>query len=292
VEAAVALDLQTALSQYGLVGIYAKNNPEINKILQQAIAGEWDSARFERALWDTSWWKTLSEQHRALDVMRVTDPATFNSTVEAKKAEVRQLASRMGLAVDANHWAQTALRNNWDSATLQWYLATDKRNKLLSVNGGLTGQAGEVEAHVRSLYQAYGMNVPPSTSMSEFVTEILSGGQTLGGIENEVRNRAKQLYPQYAAEIDSGKTISDLAQPYIQTMASVLEISEPTLDVNNAYIKRALQYRDPEGRVMPQPLWEFEKTLKGDWRYQYTKGAHNESYDMLQKIGQDWGLSA
>lgn len=287
----MALDMETALSQYGLVGLYAKNNPEINTILSRAIQGEWDSARFERALWDTRWWKTMTEQHRLLDVQRVTDPATFKTTVDNKIAEVRGLAGRLGLSVDANHWAQIALRNGWDTATLQMYLVTDKRNKLLTVQGGLTGQAGEVEGHMRQLHQLYG--VPLSgTRIREVVGEILAGTNTIGGVENELRIAAKNMYPQYAAEIDSGRTMMDIAQPYIRTMAATLEVPETTLDLNDKFVKSALTYRDSSGKTTPQPLWEFERTLKNDPRWQRTKQAHNETYAVLDQIGSDWGFSA
>ena len=288
----MALDMETALSQYGLVGLYAKNNPEINTVLSRAIQGEWDSARFERELWNTRWWKTMTEQHRLLDVQRVTDPATYNATISNKKMEVKALAARLGLSVDYNHWAQIALRNGWDTATLQQYLVTDSRNKLVTVNGGFTDQAGEVEAQMRTLYQLYGIPGPPKESMQRAVQGILSGMQTVGGLENEIRNRAKGLYPQYAAELDQGKTMMDLAQPYIRTMAQTLEMAEPTLDINNNYIKGALMYRDASGKQMPQPLWEFERTLKNDARWQNTKQAHNETYAILDQIGSDWGFSA
>jgi hypothetical protein len=56
----VALDFQTALSQYGAVGVFAQQQPEINALLQRAINEEWDSARFERELWNTNWWKSLN----------------------------------------------------------------------------------------------------------------------------------------------------------------------------------------------------------------------------------------
>jgi hypothetical protein len=293
VEAAVALDLQTALSQYGLVGLYAKNNPEINRVLQAAIAGEWDSARFERSLWDTNWWKTLNETRRALDVMRVTDPATYAQQINNKKAEVGRIASGLGFAVDTAAWAKRALENGWDLATLQQAMVDGNAHNLKkSGAGSFTGQAGEIETMVREMYSAYGLPLTEER-IRQVAVGVLSGRHTMGGIEAETRAQARKLYPQFADEIDSGLSVLDIASPYIQTMAATLEMPETYFNLANTQIKQALEYKDPTtGKQTTKPLWMFERELKEDPRWQRTKAARNDTYAILEQIGQDWGMSA
>jgi hypothetical protein len=72
----------------------------------------------------------------------------------------------------------------------------------------------------------------------------------------------------------------------------VLELPGTQIDfAKDPSIKKALQYKDPKtGQPQVKPLWQFERELKDDSRWQYTKQAKNETYAILQQVGQDWGF--
>ena len=104
--------LQTALSAYGAVGVFAQNNPQIATILKQAVDGQWDAARFQRALWGTDWWKNTQDNTRQLQVLQATDPATYNANIAEKANEVTDLGNGLGLSgFDANSIALQAMQN-------------------------------------------------------------------------------------------------------------------------------------------------------------------------------------
>jgi hypothetical protein len=69
-------------------------------------------------------------------------------------------------------------------------------------------------------------------------------------------------------------------------MAATLEISDKDVKLSDSYIKKALEGANGERT----PLWQFEKMLKDDPRWDKTKQARNETYDLLAQVGKDWGF--
>lgn len=283
----MALDMQTALSEYGAIAVFAQSNPDVSNVLQQAIAGEWDAARFQRELWKTNWYKSQSDQQRQLQVLQVTDPGTYKSTLDQKANQVLNLASQMGKTISADQargTATVALQQGWSDSVLQAGIAEWYGNT--SINGRLVGQAGDYENHIRSTYAAYG--IPLSEGYLQYaVNEVMAGKLTTGGIDNQAIAAAQKLYPQYAQDFTEGRTLSQIAQPFMQHMSNVLEVDPSAIDLTDKTIMKALA---GDGKN-PTPLWAFDQQLKADPRWQKTTNAQNSAYDIVRQIGQDWGFT-
>lgn len=278
--------MQQAIAAYGFVGLFAASNPEVRAILERAAAEEWDSAKFERALWDTNWWKSNDEQRRSLEILRTTDPATYGSTLANKANVISNLAQQMGKeGVDANALAFAALTNNWNDDQLKNVIADS--GVFRTVDGALTGTAGQYESHIRQTWAQFGLKVSDDW-IKRYAQEISAGRQTLDGLDNEARNWAKRAFPSFTEQIDAGHTMQELASPYIQAMAQTLELSDGNLGLDDPYIKKALQGTDGQ----PLSLWQFERMLKDDPRWANTKQARNDAYSLVQQIGKDWGFLA
>lgn len=52
---------------------------------------------------------------------------------------------------------------------------------------------------------------------------------------------AQSLYPSIATQLTGGMTVQDVASPYINTMAQLLEVDPNTLSIQTPLIKKALQ---------------------------------------------------
>lgn len=277
-------NLQTALSAYGAVGVFAQSNPQVAGILNQAVAEQWDAARFQRALWGTDWWKSFNESQRQLQVLQATDPQAYNAQLAEKSNEVSDLATGLGLTgFDANNLALQALSFGWSTAVLQQHLVDSSRPR--TVNGQATGSLGDYQNQVRQTFSSYGLQFSDEW-YTMVAHEIAAGRQTTGGMQNEAIGYASSLYPQYTEAFKQGKTLSDIAQPFLQQMQQTLEVDPANVTLTDPTIQRALQ---GDGKA-PTPLWQFTQQLKQDPRWQQTTNAKNDAYDMLAKIGQDWGF--
>jgi hypothetical protein len=282
----MAIDLQTALSEYGAVGVFAQSNPEVAAKLQEGIDNGWDAARFQRELWTTNWFKSLSDVQRQLQVLQATDPQTYNTNISEKAAEIGQLAAGLGLTVDANSLAQQALWGGWSSSVLQAHIV-DGGKATQVVGGQLTGSLGDYENQVRSTFRAYGVNMSDSW-FETAAREITAGRNTVAGYQNSAIGYASALFPQYTEAFKSGKTLSDIAEPYIQQMGQTLETDPSAINLSDRYVQQALH---GDG-TNPTPLWQFQNQLRQDPRWQQTNNAKNAAFDVLARIGQDWGFAS
>ena len=84
--------------------------------------------------------------------------------------------------------------------------------------------------------------------------------------------------------IDQGIDLSTIYAPYKNIMATTLEINPQTIDMNDPTLRSAIT-ADTE-----VPIYEFERQLRKDNRWQYTNQAKQEVASATQKILQDFGF--
>jgi hypothetical protein len=275
--------LNTALNAFGAIGTFAQNNPELKAKLNDAVAQQWDAARFQRELWTTNWWKSLSENQKQLQTMQATDPAQYNEQLALKANIIRRTASGMGLNVDANSIAQQALWNNWSDQDVSQIISDQGGQR--TVYGQLTGSSGQIENNVRTTFLKYGLQMSDDWYKSR-VREVQSGRTTTDGLANEAIGYASKLYPQYTQDFLEGRTLSDIAQPFIQAMGNTLEVDPSSINLNDKTVQKALQ---GDGKT-PMTMYQFQQTLTNDPRWGKTNNAKNAAYDTLAQIGKDWGF--
>jgi hypothetical protein len=201
------------------------------------------------------------------------------------------MAAEMGVSLsypDLESMASTSLLGGLDDTTLRNMVGA---KGAVGTGDTFSGAAADLNARLRSTFSNMGVGLTDDTAR-RYVTEILAGRQSLASYENEAMRMAKSRFPNLAEQLDQGMTVRDAASPYIAQMAQTLEISETDIDLTDSHIQRALADRDEKGTPRSEPLWQFERRLKDDPRWDKTKQAVNQSYDMLARIGQDWGFSA
>jgi hypothetical protein len=287
----VALDLKTAMAQYGTLGLLASSIPELKAKLEQGAKDEWTPDKFWAEIQQTKWWNTTSETRRQATILSKTDPGTWAQTVANTAQKVARMAAEMGVRMaraDIESAAKDSLVMGLDDTMLRDIVG---RRGATGTGQDYRGAAAEMEAQIRATYVNNGLRLTDDVARRN-VNEILAGRQTLATYENLARQQAKSRYPNLAEQLDAGMTVRDVASPYLAQMADTLEINEVDLDLNDQAIQRALTDRDEKGTARTKPLWQFERELKDDPRWDKTKNAQNQTYDMLARIGQDWGFSA
>lgn len=85
-------------------------------------------------------------------------------------------------------------------------------------------------------------------------------------------------------------SVRKIADPYIQTMASLLEIPDSEIDLYDQSIQRALQYRQQDGSPTLKPLWQFEEDTRKDTRWLSTNNARETLMGSTNSILKMWGL--
>jgi hypothetical protein len=120
---------------------------------------------------------------------------------------------------------------------------------------------------------------------------VMSGGTTATEVKQFVREKyIAQAYPAFREEILAGFDIKDLAFPYVQSMASMLELPEDAIGLDNPLVKQALQGVDEKGNPSYMPMWQFERQVRQDPRWANTTSGRNEIASLSLRVLQDFGL--
>jgi hypothetical protein len=289
----VPLDLNTALNSYGFVGQLANAIPDLRSILDRAISEQWVPEQFTRTVMDSGWWKTNAESVRQLTRLQATDPATYNQNLINATNKIHLMALGQGLEGESPQKLQgialQALLNNWDDEQIRTHLGGTLR-PWQSPEGAMQGTAAQLGAHMREVATNYG--VPFSEQfITDQIGQVQRGQGTLDGFDSLMRARAKATFPHLAAQIDSGMTVREIADPYIATYAQTLEVPETGVQLSDLAIQKALQVKDPTtGALSSKPMHEFVREVKNDPRWDKTKNAEEEAYRMVNRLGKDMGF--
>jgi hypothetical protein len=115
-------------------------------------------------------------------------------------------------------------------------------------------------------------------------------GQDPNKYIDDIRKTAASRYTAFADRILAGDTLEQIASPYINAYAGILELNPFEIDVMDTTIQQALLNTDDSGQNKPINLFQFEQNLKKDPRWQQTKNAQQTYSGLATKILQDFGL--
>jgi hypothetical protein len=107
---------------------------------------------------------------------------------------------------------------------------------------------------------------------------------------NALRESAAEAFPALADKIKAGINLKTLADPYIQSMSSILEIPDSGIDLFDPKVRGALSYTLPDGKIGTRSIYDFEKELRKDPRWQYTNNARNEAASVATTVLKDFGF--
>lgn len=152
--------------------------------------------------------------------------------------------------------------------------------------GQYTGKAGTVVADLAATAMANGLDLQKTfgNKLQGWLTDI-NKGEPIDNIKQQIREVAKIGMPDNVKKlIDNGMDLESIYAPYKSTMASVLELSPESISLSDPTLRAAIT---GQGEV---PLYDFERALRKDNRWQYTNQANSEVASATQKILQDFGF--
>lgn len=148
------------------------------------------------------------------------------------------------------------------------------------------GEAGNNYAKLKAVATANGLDLDKTfgTSLDEWLQNI-DKGESIETYKRLIRGAAKIGMPQNVASLlDNGVDLEAVYAPYKNLMSAVLEISPETITLNDPVLRSAVS-GDKE-----VPLYEFQRQLRKDPRWQYTNQAKEEVSDVALKVLRDFGF--
>ena len=131
---------------------------------------------------------------------------------------------------------------------------------------------------------ANGFNINQFADADQWATRI-AAGEPIETFKQTIRNQAKLGLPENVKSlVDQGIDLDTIYSPYKQAMASILEINPDTINVNDPMLRKAI------GPDKEMSIYDFQKTLKQDPRWQYTNNAREDVSSSVQRILKDFGF--
>jgi hypothetical protein len=283
-------------ANYGFALAFMESSPELKKLFNQAVRGTWTADKFIAKLRDTKWFKHHSANVRNAIMQETSDPATYKANVDQMVATVRDTWGSMfgasGMSdKQLRSWAETAHRMGWSEAQLVDRMTQGLNYRKLLKSNALGGKAAEAKGQVDNLLANYGIDLGDKWKAAQ-LEKIMEGDDSIQGVQGRVRDLAMREYKAFADRIAAGETVSEIADPYVQKMASLLELNPHDVGLQDKMIQNALKQSTPDGKPAAMDLATFQDFVRKDKRWQYTDNAKKQVADVTENLLRSFGVLA
>ena len=146
----------------------------------------------------------------------------------------------------------------------------------------LTGEAGDVETSLSQWAARNGIQIPRDT-MKRLIAAGAFGEQSIEDMKAELRRKyLVGAYPGWAKEIEAGADPYDLAAPYRATIASLLELNEEDIGLDDGLLGQAMQ--------SGMTLTDLKRQVRNDPRWQKTDNAYATYANMGERLLEMFGF--
>jgi len=199
--------------------------------------------------------------------------------------ETARLAAGAELTdVEVNALAQEAYDKGLDRERNSFNAFLDQKFKFGAT--GAKGKAGEQLADLQKVAAANGLDLQKAfgTQLPTWFASI-NKGESIETYKKQIRDVAKIGMPQNIASLlDNGIDLDAIYSPYKNVMASVLEINPESITLSDPLLRSAITGEKE------LPIYEFQRQLRKDTRWQYTNQAKEEVSDVALKVLRDFGF--
>lgn len=317
-------DLQTLLKKtefwYDLPDYLFQTVPGLGDLLLEAVndkTGVWSNAKFESKLKLLPWWQSNAETFRnrlidkakydelkaqGQDVSKTDYGQYIAKQIRNVKAQAKSIA---GVSLDdaqAQQIAEKIYNGNLDDDPLainrliipfigkvtDRYAGTD-----VTTYGGQALQSYQV---LQGIAKANGLalkDILPQVSttltdgdLEKAVLQGLAAGDIdIQRIAQNARMVAAQGQPEYVRNLlNQGYDLEQIYAPYKKTMATLLELNQDQIDLNDPTLRNAINNNGDMN------VYDFKKTIRKDPRWQYTENARQDVSNVALQVLRDFGF--
>jgi hypothetical protein len=287
-------DWKTAAQElYGAYYDMIKNDPQISKLLEDAIKLGYSDAKFQAELEKTDWWRKTTANARQFQVLETTDPATARAQLDNRIALVRETAQRMGVTLATSSLesiARNAINLGFDlTAQVEDLVGSEA---IRSAGGVSQLRYGYVGNSIRESARKFGVALSDVT-FNEWVNKIAVGAESQETFESYAQQISRTLYPSLAAGYDRGLTFAQLTDPYAQQASRILEIPAAQVDFTDPKWAQAFTMKDEKGNPTQMSYGEWADYLRTNpsFGWEYTDDAKNRAYTVVNRLAELFGAA-
>lgn len=246
----------------------------------------------DRRMDQTKWYadRTAAQERAALQ--EIENPEDFKASVEIVKSSLRETLDSLGIEYDdayLNQVARDSKVNGWSPDQIKQFVVP-RIEEQVKAGTDLRGKAGDYQAELMKWSKANGIALT-NEAAAAFISRGATGAQSLDDAKQELRETyLVGAYPAWSDKIREGYDPSVLAAPYKTTAENLLELGENQLSLNDQLMQKAMQGVGADGKPAVVPIWEFEKQVRADPRWQKTDNAYKTYTDVGTDILRMFGF--
>jgi len=305
-----------AVEKYNMPDILFKNVPSLGALLQRYVNDELTDAQFRREIELDPWYRSNSKEIKARyvqlfnyeDLVRTgravgnTDyEQQINKIVRGIQAKARELTGIDIPQDQAELLAKDLYIYNLDTDDA---VVTERLVRFIRPTAGMIGgvptlgYGGEALKNYQALQataKANGLRIEdllprdatgtPMTAEG-ILQQIALGKVDMTRIAQDARKLAALGQPDYVKDLlGQGYDLDTIYSPYRSAMASMLELDPNTISLSDPALRMGIS---KEGDMN---LYDFERALRKDNRWQYTQQARGEVADVALRVLRDFGFT-
>ena len=307
------LDMATLQAKFGIaagvIGADSSLKTVLDSILQQGITSE---ALMTQMIQNTTWYKNQTDTQRQYAYYKETNPGQYAADLQLNASNIVKQFVGNGITItsaQAIDYAQQMMQSaiikdgkvvRYDQEFLNKIMANAIDFSKKSTIGGKTiyNLTGKLETVSNELYKrAWEYGFPASMSNTRFeswfensMKGLIAGTLNAEDLDNELQKQAMSMFPGLTTQLSQGKTLRDAADPWLTAIADTWETDVNSLDLNNDYVQRALNYTDEKGNVTTMNLYDAKKMARRSGNWDYTSTAKEEKTKIASTILRDFGF--
>lgn len=279
-------------AQYGWQVALFREDPDLWKWLNRTFQryaknpAAFSSERFAMELQKQPFWQRNTQAFIKDREFELSMPEQWNAAVDRDVETTRDQLVKLGASMDEATLRQMVIakrRGAYNDA--QWQNAV---SGYVQMNAGrFAGAAGATQDSLRQWASKNGVSLSDSM-LQTYVQRMASGDTTLDDVKADLRNTyLVGAYPAWSEKIQQGYDPADLFAPYMQSAKQLLENDNITLD--DPIMQRITQAVGADGKPSMVPLYEAQRLIRSDDRWQYTNNARatyaQAGEDILRMFG-------
>jgi hypothetical protein len=205
--------------------------------------------------------------------------------VDRKRQDITALTETYGIVLPEGQLdilARESWRNGLERDEIFTNLRPYLEQTIADPEADLIGRAGDMETDLMGWSARNGLDLSRQAA-AKYITNLTVGTQTLDDVKADLRrDYLAGMFPAWADRINDGFDPEIIFQPYRDTASRLLEVENVGFD--DTLLRSALQ--NPE----QVSLYDFEKQIRNDPRWQYTDNAFQTYASAGQRIASMFGF--
>lgn len=237
-----------------------------------------DIAGAEDAYFKTDWSKLDADvQERTL--LQLENSDLYKERLRSWLLGIKPKLMAQGLQVD-DATLENYYKNGIDDLTIFDELSSGVKA------GTAQGATADALAQLRTIARANGFNFDKDFALqADSWLQQIAKGKPIDDFARLIRAQAKLGLPEkVGALLDQGLDLANVYAPYRNAMASLLELSPDSINLDDPLLRSAY------GPDKEMSVYDFKRAIRKDSRWQYTDNAREEVSNIALNVLRDFGF--